>query len=226
MILDTSTQFAEIVNKAINAKLSELPFSFPCKVTSIDDSGVYVNLETLLSKNQNDTEYSNIPIMQSPYITAPIKEGDIGIALNCSFLFDLLIEDKTIEFNQKTIRDNALFFIPIVSKANQQNDIKNLTLLNQNKDIKQIFSSDSISFDLKGKNIIFDNTSITTDLSIVQNSLIDISGSGGELINAFDIMVQLMDLLASGMSGSATSPTAYQGGKDALITQLKTIIKG
>lgn len=226
MIFDTATQFNEIINKAINAKLSELPFSFPCKVTSIDSSGVYVNVETLLSKTQNDTEYQNIPIMQSPYITTPIQAGDIGIALNCSFLFDLIIDDKEIEFNQKTIRDNALFFIPLVSKKNQQNDIANLTLLNQNKDIKQVFSSENITFDLKGKNIVFDNTSISTDLSIVQNNPIDISGSGGDLINAFDIMVNLMDLLASGMSGSATNPTAYQSGKNALLTQLKTIIKG
>lgn len=59
--------------------------------------------------------------------------------------------------------------------------------------------------------------------------------SGGEPLSAgndsgtlgacFDAVFSAMDLLASGMKGSVTEPSAYKGGADALKQQIKGIVK-
>lgn len=130
MIFDVSTQFEELIKNAIKKQIDTLPISYPCKVKSVKDDGVFVEVEVMLPQEESDTP-TIIPIMQSPYLTLPIKEGDLGIALNCTYLFQDMLEDKKIEEPQKSIKENGLFFIPIVSKSGFKGEVGKTTLSSQ-----------------------------------------------------------------------------------------------
>lgn len=130
MIYDVTAQFEEILNTAIAKQVENLPISYPCKVKSVENDGVYVTIETLLKKEKSDVD-RKIPIMQSPYLTLPIQVGDIGIALNCSYLFEDAINDNEIPENQKSTKENALFFIPLVSKSKFKGKVGETQLSNK-----------------------------------------------------------------------------------------------
>lgn len=226
MIFDTPQLLFEYIEKQIAKNISQLPISYPCKVISIDsEKKGFVEVQTLLPQTQTDVP-RKIPVLRSPYLSLPIKVGDIGIALNCSFLFEKALGDEAIEKSIASSRTNGLFFIPLVPSSQIQDKDNETTLTSQNKQNKIILSDDKISSTIGSKSIEFTSDKVDFGVQIAQTqSPIDILGSGGNIYQAFNVMIQLMDLLASGMSGSATSPSAYQGGKDALIATLKQIIK-
>lgn len=224
MIIDVATQLSQAIDKSIQERIELLPKSFPCKITKVLDDGVFVEVETLLKKGENDIPLT-IPVMQSSYFKVPYQVGDIGLALNCSFLFDVVLDDRDIEKNIEALKNNALFFVPLVPKKEQKQTIEDLVLLNKNKDIKLSLKNDDIEFNVKDKITAIRSYKISTDLPIEQNGLIDISGVGGNLYSALNILLQLMDLLASGMNGSATTSKPYLDGKAGFIQALKKIIK-
>lgn len=157
MIYDVSAQFEEILNKAIERKIENLPISYPCKVKKVQDDGVFVEIETLLVKGDTDIERI-VPIMQSPYLTLPIKEGDIGIVLNCSYIFEDIIQDETISENQASIKENGLFFIPLVSKSGFKGKVGETLLSSQ--DFKSYMKIVPDSIELKTKAINSESDSI------------------------------------------------------------------
>lgn len=160
MILDPTIQIQELIKKMIDERISNLPISFPCKVQEVQEDGVFVKVETLLKASENDIE-KIIPILQSPYFTLPIKQGDIGLALNCSFLFEVLMSDEEISENQPTLQENGLFFVPLVSKENFKGEVNKTSLTSQTFDSKLTFSEKSIQWD------VLDGSTLKT--SLVQN---------------------------------------------------------
>lgn len=223
MIFNIQENLQNYINQAIDKRLAQLPISYPCKVKSVDSG--FVEVETLLIADQNDIAVK-IPIMQSPYLTLPIQEGDIGIALNCSYLFDSIINDVEVKENIKSIQKNGLFFIPLLpaSKANKSTDI---TLTSANGDSQIVLNDSELSIKVANQEALSsDGSAITTPLPIQQqNTPIDISGSGGSLGDYSGYILQLLDALASGMSGSATNATAYNTLKSTLQPQIEAIFK-
>lgn len=228
------------LDSRIKKFIEELPISYPCKVKSFQDG--FVEVETLL-KSDDTGIVVKIPIMQSPYLTLPIQEGDIGIALNCSYLFDTVIEDIEIKENIKTIGKNGLFFIPLL-QSQRANETSDITLSSCEGKTKAIFNDNGYSLNIEDKTkITATNSDITIELggqevissdgSVVNintpisqpQTPIDISGSGGGLGAFVTQMFALMDALASGMSGSGTNPTAYNALKPTAQQQINTIIK-
>lgn len=227
MIIDVSTQLDELISRIVREQISLLPISYPCKVKKIQDDGVFVVVETLMPKEDVDVERT-IPIMQSPYLTLPIQEGDIGIALNCSFLFEEVMDDKKINEKQEANKENGLFFIPLVSKSGFKGKVGETMLSNKDHSSKISFTDNGIEIKVKDKGAVINDSKVELgDVQISQSqSPINITGQGGDLIGAFNLMVELMDLLASGMTGQTTAPTNYTAQKQAKIEALKLIVKG
>lgn len=224
MIQNIQNNLQTFINDFINRAISQLPTSFPCQVLGFSNG--MVKIQTLLIPTQNDTPLE-IPALQSPYLTLPIQAGDIGIALNCDFLFDTLITQETLKENVRATQKNGLFFIPLLP-ASKQNLTTDITITTPQKNAQVILNdTQGLSISINKLNALSSNgTTLTTSLPIMQQGTpIDISGSGGSLGSAINIIFQLLDALASGMSGSATSSTAYDTLKAILQPQMDTIIK-
>lgn len=274
MIPNIAQNLQTMISSTISDYLINLPESYPCKVKSYADG--LVEVETLLVSTQNDIP-TKIPALQSPYFTLPIQEGDIGLALNCSFLFYPILEGKTLENNIKTTQKNGLFFIPLLPK-DQQNEVGDITFktapefkskmifndeslsfvvaentnitidgstmsfdinskgtlnlsesefsLGVNGNTSISVSDSAISFSVGGNEIVsMDSSTLSTPLGIEQSTPIALKGSGGSLKDYNDLIIQLLDALASGMAGSGTNPSAYQTLKASLLTQLQGMFK-
>lgn len=224
MIYNIQTNLQTFINECINRAISQLPTSFPCQVLGFSNG--IVKIQTLLIPTPNDTPLE-IPALQSPYLTLPIQAGDIGIALNCDFLFDTLITQETLKKNVRATQKNGLFFIPLLP-ASKQNLPTDITITTPQKNT-QIIANDSqgVSITINKLNALSSNgTTLNTALPIMQeNTPIDISGSGGSLGSAISIIFQLLDALASGMTGQTTNPTAYNTLKATAQPQINAIIK-
>lgn len=217
MIFDVSAQFEELIKNAIKKQIETLPISYPCKVKSVKDDGVFVEVEVMLPQEKSDTP-TIIPIMQSPYLTLPIKEGDLGIALNCTYLFQDMIEDKKIEEAQKSIKENGLFFIPIVSKSGFKGEVGKTTLSSQdhttsiNLSEKQIElkAGDTTNAQFGDNSIELNATQQTglimgSDVSLQSGSTVKIKGttaSLGEILE--DILTMLTNMNADPVAGNGS----------------------
>lgn len=223
---DTPSILFDYIQRQIANAIAQLPISYPCQVTAIDSKKKgFVEVQTLLPQTQNDLPRT-IPVLRSPYLSLPIKVGDIGIALNCSFVFEKALSGEKIEKSLLATKKNGLFFIPLCESSKVKTPDNETTITSQNTNQKITLSDSEIIVSVDQKEVKFESDKVDFGVQIAQTQTpIDILGSGGNIYKAFDLMIQLMDLLASGMSGSATSASAYQGGKDALIATLKQIIK-
>lgn len=173
MIPNITQNLQSLINASIERYLENLAQSFPCKVLSYADG--LVEVETLLVKGKNDVPVK-IPTIQSPYFTLPIQEGDIGLALNCSYLFAPILENKDIETNILSTQKNGLFFLPLLQK-DKQYETGDITF----KSAPELKSSLIINDD-KVDLVVAENTKCTIDgstmsFNINNKSVIDLSES-------------------------------------------------
>lgn len=220
MIYDITSNFEAILENSIIKKIDTLPLSYPCKVTKVDDSGVFVEIETLLKKDESDIPRI-IPIMQSPYLTLPISEGDIGIALNCSFLFAQIIEDEEITENERAVKENALFFVPLVSKSSFKGEV-GVTRLSDKEDTSSLTLNKNEAI-LKSS----DDTSLTltNEVSLQTAGTLEFKGATATL---GEILGDILDMLTkanldpvSGNGAPLNSPSLASS-----IPQIQAKIKG
>lgn len=226
MIFDTPSLLFEEISNQIAKNISQLPLSFPCEVTAIDSKNKgFVEIQTLLPQTQTDIKRV-IPVLRSPYLSLPIKVGDIGIALNCSYLFEKALNDEKIEKSIVSSRMNGLFFVPLLPSSKVEDKDTECVIKSQNLKNKITLGEDNITASIQNKSVKFTDQEVDFGVKISQSQTpITIEGSGGSLYSAFNVMVQLMDLLSSGMNGSATNNSAYTSGKTQLIESLKQIVK-
>lgn len=237
MIYDITSNFEAILENSIIKKIDTLPLSYPCKVSKVDDSGVFVEIETLLKKEEVDIPRF-IPIMQSPYLTLPVKEGDIGIALNCSFLFSQIIEDEEITENERAVKENALFFVPLVSKSGFKGEVgktilsdkefKSTLTLEQEQITLKATDSVSLKMDKEEVNLQSSDTTtlkMTNEVSLQTAGTLEFKGATatlGEILG--DILDMLMNANLDPVSGNGAplnSPSLASS-----IPQIQAKIKG
>lgn len=221
MIFDVSAQFEELIKNAIKKQIDTLPISYPCKVKSVKDDGVFVEVEVMLPQEKSDTP-TIIPIMQSPYLTLPIKEGDLGIALNCTYLFQDMVEDKKIEEAQKAIKENGLFFIPIVSKSGFKGEVGKTTLSSQDH---------TSSINLSEKQIELKATQQTglimgSDVSLQSGSTIEVKGVSASLGEILGDLITALNTLSLTQSTAPGSPVTLPPNFLTDLTAIQTKITG
>lgn len=237
MIYDISSDFEELINNFISKRLEVLPLSYPCKVSKVDDSGVYVEVETLLQKEEVDIPRI-IPIMQSPYLTLPVSEGDLGIALNCSFLFAQIIEDEEITENERAVKENALFFIPLVSKGGFKGEVGKTILSDQEfkstltleQEQITLNATDSVSLTMSKEEVNLQSSDTTTlkmsnEVSLQTAGTLEFKGATATL---GEILGDILDMLTkanldpvAGNGAPLNSPSLASS-----IPQIQAKIKG
>ena len=238
MIFDVSAQFEELIKNAIKKQIDTLPISYPCKVKSVKDDGVFVEVEVMLPQEKSDTP-TIIPIMQSPYLTLPIKEGDLGIALNCTYLFQDMVEDKKIEEAQKSIKENGLFFIPIVSKSGFEGEVGKTTLSSQdhtssiNLSEKQIElkAGDTTNAQFGDQSIELNATQQTglimgSDVSLQSGGTIEIKGITASLGEILGDLITALNTLSLTQSTAPGSPVTLPPNFLTDLTAIQTKITG
>lgn len=238
--MDYSGQFSKFIEQKVVEYITKLPFSYPCEVEEVDsEQKGFVKVKCLIPTDDTKKPLS-IPVLRSPYLHLPIKKGDLGIALNCDFLFEKMLSKEEITQRLSSYRDNGLFFVPLVASEDIKAEEKNTTIYNQEQDKEITLAKDKIeikaednvitldkklNFLIKNKNVTIDSA-IQTELPIEYTQTpIEIKCNAGSLYKAFDIIIQLLDALSTGLTGPTSSPAGYQGAKPGLVELLKQIIK-
>lgn len=239
MFRDFNDLHKNFIQNIVNREIDKLPYSFPCVVKEYD--GVYLKVETLL-KDDDKQEIDNVAILHSYYLHLPIKQGDIGLCLNCSYLFNEILENNTINDNNKSVGANGLFYVPLLSKQDKHNDIESTTLLSQDrqsylnlKEKEITLTNGDVDIHVRGKDIEINNGDVTIKINgsdvklggatLKFDKAISLKGSSGSLNEAFNQVFNAMDLIAAGMTGAGTNPSAYKGGSNAIKKLINQIVE-
>lgn len=179
----------EFIKKLVKEILLET-ISFPCKVKEYD--GLFVKVESLLKDNDLGI-IENVAVLQSPYLHLPIKENDMGICLNCDYLFYETMQDSEISDNCRSVGTNGLIFIPLVTEKNKQEDTESTILFNENRESK---------LTLKDKNLIYENKNTTlkiedTNFTFDNKDIIINVENGNVIIDNQNITLTIKDNVLS-----------------------------
>lgn len=216
------------INDLIESKIaSSERFSFYGEITETD--GYYVSIKPVTSET-NLEAFQKIPILQSKYLSPVVQVGDCGIALNLGVQIGNLLEGD----NSSDITKGSYWvFIPLLLKSDFASDTNanlltspdlNTSLKLENQNI-EIVTDGSMSITTGASGDFTLETGAGGNLEIKGGSSAIVVGNQiGTLADVCDALIGMMDLLASGMSGSATTPTAYQSGKAAYQAQINQIV--
>lgn len=222
MRYNISGNLENFVKNIVDTAIEGLPTSYPCKVVSVENN--FVEVQTLLKSSEVDTN-TKIPILQSPYLTLPIKEGDIGLALNCSFLFENILQGRPIEENLRTSAKNALFFVPLIETQKNENDIKATTLCSQDLKNKFMIKDDGVSLECKENPGIFELKGLT----LKSSEGITIEATKDATIKGENIKVEATKdaiFKGSNIKMQSTQDTTIKGINIAIQAQAQAEIKG
>lgn len=225
-----------MIKKLIDNQIRSINTCYIAKITEINENKVSVinsNKYLFKDKEQDYPIINNclvaIPQCENLKINLPLKVGDYGICVvtqedytnykkngndsapNTPRKFDIS-DSIFIPFSlfQTQSIDSEKFSIEYTEGSKLEFDKENLNLSSQ-KDSK-IEIKEALKIECK-------------DISIESSSEIEIKNSKGSLMDVCDTIFQAMDLLATGMKGSGTEPSAFKGGKDALLQKIKGILK-
>lgn len=232
------------INDLIESKIaSSERFSFYGEVTETD--GYYVSIKPVTSET-NLEAFQKIPILQSKYLSPVVQEGDCGIALNLGVQIGNLLEGD----NSSDITKGSYWvFVPLLLKSDFASDTNanlltspdlNTSLKLENQSVEIVTDGDiSVANDGNIEIATNGNMEITTGasgnftLETGAGGSLEIKGGTtaivvgnqiGTLADVCTALIGMMDLLASGMAGSATTPTAYQAGKASYQAQINQIV--
>lgn len=201
--LGTNLDLGNAIETLIKKNIQNINTCFIAKIISIKNNKVDV---VDIIKNNENTEN---PIIYNCLIAQPfssqfninfkLKENDIGICIVSKKDISNFKNNKNEIINtQRLFSISDSIFLP-------------LSLLNSNIEKNEIYSKDDLL--IKGK-----------DIDIKSENPIVIGSAAGSLLNLTNLIIQLLDLLASGMTGSTTNPSAYQNAKNAIIQQIEQIV--
>lgn len=152
----------------------------------------------------------------------PIQKGDFGLCIVC--------QDDTSNFKARgeeappnsdrrfDICDSIFLPAALYNAADLDEDL----VLEYKDEATITFNKESLSIAYKENEV-----KLTSDGVIInaKSDPLEIKNANGSLLTALEKIVSMLDLIASGMKGSGTEPSAYKGGKDALMQQIKAIVK-
>lgn len=161
-VLNTGEMLRNIARDEIQKQLANLPISQPAQVKS--RNGVYVSAVSLLNFGKNNTTFENVTLLQNPYINIPIKSGDIGLLIPCSFAYSNMIEGKTDLAPVPTMATGSYFFLPLVTKSSYQGEDTNTTLYSQS-------GTETIKVTDNGLDLLTDAITITSNKVTILGNL-------------------------------------------------------
>lgn len=112
-----------MVENIVDERLSRLPLSLPAKVDSRKKSTVSVT-PVLTFGTLPASRIDDVPIMKSPYFNEPIKAGDFGLLIPCSYFFQSLVTDNldTVDKLIPTVTTGNYVFLPLAREGDNPSD--------------------------------------------------------------------------------------------------------
>ena len=219
---------ATIIQKLIKNQLDSINTCFIAKITEIKENKVSVIdiNKFVVGEEQKDKPIiidCLVALPQSKNFTfsIPLQKDDVGICLVLQEDYSNYKKNGSITNQPNTPRRFDIsdsIFIPF-SLFNTL-EIKEDTASIEIKDNFEIKIEKEMKLECSEKLEIK-----TKELKIETESEIEIKNSKGSLMDVCDTLIQMMDLVASGLKGSASEPSAYNGGKNALKEKIKGILK-
>lgn len=233
--LEDLVDLPTMIDKLIEKQVREINTCFIAKVTEVKENKVSViNSNQFMFKDKahkhpiiNDCLVA-IPQGQNLKITMPLKVGDYGI---CVVLQEDYSQYKksgkdSIPNTPRKFDLSDSVFIPFSLFETQEikEDFEIAytegAKIKLNKDTLDLSSQKDSKIEIK-ENLEIKAKSFTLESS----EALEIKNSQGSLLKVCEHLISMMDLLASGMKGGGTEPSAYNGGKQAFLQQIKGILK-
>lgn len=210
----SNLNLGNIINNLIQKNISKINTCFIAKVVKVNDNKVSV-IDLIKSNNEIENPIIHNCLVGLPYtndfnLAYKLKNDDIGICIVCK-------QDITNYKNngsEGVVNTDRLFnisdsiFIPL--------SLYKSTIENNKINAKSDFNIEcEANFTTKSKGNI--EIKATNNPVVIGNDI-------GTLISVVEDIISLLDLLASGMTGSTTNPSAYQSGKNAIIQKIKQVV--
>ena len=103
-----------MISNIVDEKLNNLPISLPAKVVKRNKSTVSV-LPLITFGTLDAAQIDDVPIAKSPYLNEPLKAGDFGLLIPCSYFYQSIVTDglNKIESVVPTVTTGNYLFLPI-----------------------------------------------------------------------------------------------------------------
>lgn len=112
-MISVTARLRTMVENIIEEKLTRLPLTIPAKVSKRTKSTV--NVIPVITFGMDAAQIDDVPLAKSPYFNEPVKEGDYGLLIPCSYFYQSLVTDNlnTIEQVIPTITTGNYIFLPM-----------------------------------------------------------------------------------------------------------------
>lgn len=112
-MISTTARLRTMIENIIDEKLNRLPISIPAKVAKRSKSTV--NVIPVITFGMDAAQIDDVPIAKSPYFNEPVKAGDYGMLIPCSYFYQSLVTDNlnTIEQVIPTVTTGNYIFLPL-----------------------------------------------------------------------------------------------------------------
>lgn len=206
------------IQNLIKDNISGLNTAFLAKVQSLAGENK-ANISPIFKRDNTSKEViiPNVLIAQPASkgwaVSYKVEAGDIGLAIVCQNDISTYKSSGSggVVNTQRTHDKIDSVFLPLsmfIQKAS-----KGLTLTN---------ASGECSIELLDGGVTIKGAKIAIE---AETAPLEIGNAVGTLGAVTDAIFQAMDLLSAGLTGPTSNPATYQGGKGALIAQIKQILK-
>ena len=103
-----------MISNIVDEKLNNLPISLPAKVVKRNKSTVSV-LPLITFGTLDPAQIDDVPIAKSPYLNEPLKAGDFGLLIPCSYFYQSIVTDGLTKIDSvvPTVTTGNYLFLPI-----------------------------------------------------------------------------------------------------------------
>lgn len=111
------------IENIVEEKLNRLPISLPAKVETRKKSTVSVT-PVLTFGTLPASIIDDVPIAKSPYFNEPVKAGDFGLLIPCSYFYQSLVTDNLSKVDKviPTITTGNYIFLPLARVSDNPSD--------------------------------------------------------------------------------------------------------
>ena len=113
-MISITSRLRSMIEEIVNDAIDRLPISIPAKVASRSKSTVSV-VPVITFGGLDAARIDDVPIAKSPYFNEPIKAGDFGLLIPCSYFYQSIVTDSLNEVKSviPTVTTGNYIFVPL-----------------------------------------------------------------------------------------------------------------
>lgn len=111
------------IENIVDERLNRLPISLPAKVDARKKSTVSVT-PILTFGTLPASRIDDVPLMKSPYFNEPVKAGDYGLLIPCSYFYQSIVTDNLEKVDKviQTVTTGNYVFLPLARVGDNPSD--------------------------------------------------------------------------------------------------------